>query len=161
MRIVRPLFATLGLAVLFCTVPAGAAPTPAPPDPAITALPGKMVAALVSNDAATLRANCAASATVVDEFAPYVWSGADACAKWAAAFKAFAAQMKITNPKGTVKPNPLVDISGNRAYMTAQLRFDATMAGKPVPEEGTWTFVLVKSGGAWKVTNLAWGTLHR
>jgi ketosteroid isomerase-like protein len=160
MRIFRPLFVTLGLSVLSCTAPAAAAPTPAPPDPALLALPGKMAAALIANDAAALRANCASSATVVDEFSPYVWSGPDACAKWSAAFKVFAAQVKLENPKATVKPNPFVDVSGNRAYMTAQVRFDATMAGKPVPEEGTWTIVVVKSGGAWKITNLAWGTLH-
>ena len=160
MRIVRPLFAMLGFAVLLSTLPAGAMPTPAPPDPAMTALPAKMIAALIADDVTALRANCASSSTVVDEFAPYAWAGADACVKWAAGFKAFAAQIKLTNVKGTAKPNPFVDVSGNRAYMTAQVHFGGTMAGKPITEDGSWTFVLVKSGGAWKITNLAWGTLH-
>lgn len=158
MRLVRALFASVF--ALAAGSAAMAQPSPAPPDPGIVALPAKMVAALISNDQAALRTNCAASATVIDEFPPYAWSGADACVKWAAAFKAFAAQMKLTNPKGTVKPKPFVDVSGTHAYMTAQVRFEALLSGKPFPEEGTWTFVLVKSGSGWKITHQVFGVLH-
>ncbi len=146
------------VAVLALGAPGSAAP---PPDPAMTALPAKMIAALVADDVATLRANCAATSTVMDEFAPYTWSGADACVRWAAAFKVFAAHLKLTGFKGTAAPHPFIDVTGNRAYMTANVTFHATMSDKPVTEEGTWTFVLAKSGAAWKITSLAWGTLHR
>jgi ketosteroid isomerase-like protein len=155
----RVVFAAAGLVAALCFPVAAGAQSP-PPDPAMLALPAKMAAALIANDAATLRSACAAKAAVIDEFPPYSWSGADACARWAAAFKVFAASLKLTNLKATVKANPFVDVSGTHAYLVAQVKFDAMMAGKPVPEEGTWTFVCVKSGGAWKVTNLTWGTLH-
>jgi ketosteroid isomerase-like protein len=158
MRLVRALFVALFVA-------AGSAATaqmasPPPPDPAIAALPAKMAAALIANDTATLRANCAATASVVDEFPPYSWNGPDACVKWAAAFKAFAVQMKLTNPKATIKPKPFVDTSATAAYMTAEMRFAGMLAGKPFSEEGTWTFVLVKSGGGWKITHQVFGVLH-
>lgn len=145
-------------AVLAIVAPASAAP---PPDPALTALPAKMIAALIADDAAALRANCAPSSTVVDEFAPYSWSGPDACARWAAAFKTFAAQAKLSGFKGTVAPKPFTDVTGSHAYVVAQVTFAAMMSGKPMSETGTWTFVLAKSGSAWKITSLAWGTLHR
>ena len=161
MRIVRPLFVTVALAVLSATAPALAQmASPPPPDPALLALPMKQATALIANDAATLRANCAASTTIVDEFAPYAWSGPDACVKWAAAFKAFAKQYKIANFKAAVLGTPFTDVSGTRAYMTARMSFHATMAGKPIPEEGTWTFVLTKAGGSWKITQQDWGVLH-
>jgi ketosteroid isomerase-like protein len=158
MRLVSLLLASLlGVAAGSAATAQMASP---PPDPAIAALPAKMAAALIANDSAALRANCAASATVVDEFAPYAWNGPDACVKWAAAFKAFAAQMKLTNPKATIKPKPFVDTSATAAYMTAQMRFAGTLAGKPFSEEGTWTFVLVKSGTGWKITHQVFGVLH-
>jgi hypothetical protein len=144
-------------AVLVLGAPAGAAP---PPDPALTGLPAKMIAALVADDVAALRANCAAGATVIDEFAPYTWSGPDACVRWAAAFKVFAAQAKLTGFKGAAAPNPFIDVTGSRAFMTAKVTFHAAMSGKAMTEEGTWTFVLAKSGTSWKITSLAWGTLH-
>lgn len=141
--------------------PAGSQTTSPPPaDPALLALPAQMIPLLIKNDAKALRAHCAPSGTIVDEFPPYSWSGADVCASWAAAFKQFAARIKMTNIKGNVKGTPFTDVNGSRAYMVAQVRFGGLVAGKPLTEDGTWTFVCVKSAGVWKVTNLAWGTLH-
>ena len=51
-------------------------------------------------------------------------------------------------------------LTGSRAFVTAKVTFHATMRGKPITEEGTWTFVAAKSGTAWKITSMAWGTLH-
>ncbi|HWT05317.1 MAG TPA: hypothetical protein VN224_06130 [Xanthomonadales bacterium] len=144
-------------AIVAAGLPASAAP---PPDPALAALPAKMIAALLTNDAATLRATCAPATPIIDEFAPYSWSGPDTCARWAAAFKAFAAQAKLSGFKGTVAPKPFIDVTGTKAYVVAQVTFTATMAGKPMSEQGTWTFVTAKSGTAWKITSMAWGTLH-
>lgn len=163
MRLLPSFFAAaLVASTLTATGALAADPVPTPtPDPAVLALPGKMVTALIADDAATLRAACAANATVVDEFSPYMWSGADACVRWAAGFKAFAKQAKLTNFKGTVLPKPFTDISGPRTYMVARVRFDALLDGKPISEEGTWTFVVVKTGAVQKIASLSWGTLHR
>ena len=140
--------------------PAFAAPTPPPPDPALLTLPEKFSTAMFAVDTATLRADCAANATVVDEFPPYSWTGADACVRWATAFKAFVAQAKLSGFQTTIAPKPFIDVSGNHAYLVAQVTFTAMMDGKRIPDVGTWTFVLAKSGTAWKITSLAWGTLH-
>jgi uncharacterized protein DUF4440 len=144
-------------AIVAVGLPASAAP---PPDPALAALPGKMIAALIADDVATLRAACAPSTTIIDEFAPYSWSGPDTCVRWAAAFKVFAAQAKLSGFKGTAAPKPFIDVTGNHAYVVAKVTFDAMMSGKPMSEQGTWTFVVAKSGTGWKITSMAWGTLH-
>jgi hypothetical protein len=144
-------------AVLAVGIPGSAAP---PPDPALAALPAKMLTALVAGDVATIRSSCAPSSTVIDEFSPYSWSGPDACIRWAAAFKAFATQMKMSGFKGMVAPKPFIDVTGNRAYVVGNVTFHATMSGTAISEQGTWTLVLMKSGAAWKITSLAWGTLH-
>jgi hypothetical protein len=161
MRLLSFFAAALVASTLTATGALAAEPAATPtPDPAVLALPGKMVTALIADDAATLRTLCAANATVVDEFSPYVWSGAGACVRWAAGFKAFAKEAKLTNFKGTVLPKPFTDITGPRTYLVARVRFDALLAGKPISEEGTWTFVVAKTGAAQKITALAWGTLH-
>jgi ketosteroid isomerase-like protein len=156
LRAFRPAAVALA-AIIAAGLPASAAP---PPDPALAALPGKMIVAFLANDVATLRAACAPSTAIVDEFAPYSWSGPDTCVRWAAAFKTFAAQAKLSGFKGSVAPKPFIDVTGNLAYVVAKVTFDATMSGKPMSELGTWTFVVSKSGTGWKITSLAWGTLH-
>ena len=156
----RVVLAAAGLVAALSLPLAGATQSPPPADPALLALPEKFSTAMFAVDTATLRANCAANATVVDEFPPYSWRGPDACVRWATAFKAFIAQAKLTSFQTTIAPNPFVDVSGNHAYLVAQVTFTAMMAGKRVPDVGTWTFVLVKSGTGWKITSLAWGTLH-
>ena len=156
-RAFRP--AAVALAALVAAAPSASAAAPPPIGP-LVALPAKMMAALIADDEATLRATCAPSSTVIDEFAPYSWSGPDACVTWAAAFKVFAAKMKMSGFKGSVAPKPFIDVSGNRAYVVAKVTFGAMMAGKPMSEQGTWTVVAMKSDGAWKITSLAWGTLH-
>lgn len=157
MRSVRALFAFL---VLTAVLAAGAPQPAAAADPGLAALAPKMAAALIADDVATLRAACAANATVVDEFAPYSWSGSDACVRWAAGFAAFAKQLGLTGFKATVAPKPFTDVTKKNAYVTARVTFDAMLKGKPISEAGTWTFVVVKDGTGWKITSMAWGTLH-
>ena len=140
---------------------AATAPASAKVDPAAMAVPAKISAAFEKNDGATLRTLCAADAVVIDEFPPYVWTGEEACVKWSADFVAFAKQIKLTNMHATLAPKPFVDMGGGRIYVTTRATGTAMFAGKPMTEAGTWTFVLVKDGNAWKAASLSWGTLHR
>ncbi len=157
MRPVRAFLAAAGLAA----VAAAGSPRPAgAADPGLAALAPKMAAALIADDVATLRAACAPNATVTDEFAPYSWSGSDACVRWAAGFAAFSKKLGLTGFRPTVAPKPFTDVTGKRAYVTARVSFDAMLKGKPISEAGTWTFVVVKDGAGWKITSMAWGTLH-
>jgi hypothetical protein len=161
MRLFRAFSAAAFAAALILGGPAGAAPpTAPPPDPALLALPQKMLDALIANDVPALRAACAPSSTVIDEFAPYSWSGPDACVRWSAAFKTFAAQLKLTGFKGTIAPMPFTDVSGSHGYITAKVTLHAMLSGKPISEQGTWAFVAAKAGTGWKITSVAWGTLH-
>ena len=68
--------------------------------------------------------------------------------------------MMLSGFKAKVAPNPFVGASAKNAYMVAKVQFTAMMARKPIPEEGTWTFVVAKSGAGWKISALAWATLH-
>ena len=154
-----PAFGLVALA-LSAALGAGSPAQAAAPDPALLALPANMATALIANDASALRAACAPSGTIVDEFSPYSWSGADVCVRWSNAFAAFAKQAKMSNFKATILPKPFTDVTGNRAYLVAQVKFDGIAAGKPFSELGTWTFVVTKNGGAWKIGSIAWGAIH-
>jgi len=144
----------LGLAT---ALPASAQSTPPPPDPVLLKLPAATLAAFVAGDSAALRSHCTAGATVIDEFPPYTWSGADACAGWLAAFKAFALHVKLTKLKGAVVGTPFVDAAGARGYVTARVHFTADIDGKPLTDDGTWTMVVTRTSGEWKATHIAWG----
>ena len=100
-----------------------------------------------------------ANATIVDEFPPYTWSGANAGMTWYSDWIKFSKNMKVTNPKGTLlKPTGFTQ-SGDRVYLVVPVNFGATVNGKPSMEHGTWTFTLQRSGAAWHIVTQSWGTV--
>lgn len=158
MRALRSLLALV--VILGCAAPAAAQMKPPPPDPALAALPGKIVAIMNSSNPGALQTMCAANATIVDEFPPYLWTGAGSCAKYTTAFKGFLAQAKLTGLSGGVTGTPYTDSSGNNGYVTAHIHFTGKMAGKPAVDDGWWAIVAVKSGGTWKIASISWALSH-
>src|SRR5690349_13132159 len=68
-------------------------------------------------DAKTALAACADDAYIIDEFAPYEWHGAGACAKWANDYEADAKKNSITDGVVTIGKPKHVDVSGDHAYV--------------------------------------------
>ena len=74
-------------------------------------------------DSAKSIASCADDASVIDDFPPFEWRGAGACANWSKAFDGFAQKNGITDPVGTIgKPKQFV-VSGERAYVVVPATF--------------------------------------
>ncbi len=147
-------------AVLAVSAPASAQPKPPAPDPALVALPGKLVAAFNGDSKAAVQALCAPSGTVVDEFPPYQWTGADACGKDYDAFAVWAKQVKLTKPHGVIVGTPYVDTSGSHGYVSFHVHNTGLIAGKPAVDDGVFSIVATKTGGSWKITTMAWALLH-
>jgi hypothetical protein len=99
---------------------------------------------------------CAASATVVDDFAPYVWSGPGACAKWIAGLDQLAKSMAMSKLGVAGGKTLYVDGTATRGEVVVEARFTAQMGGRSVYETGAWTFVLTKTSGTWKFAAMAW-----
>lgn len=100
---------------------------------------------------------CASPATVVDEFAPHIWTGPTACADWGKAYQKNALDNHIT--KGTVtmgKPWQLM-IDGDRAYVVVPVKFHWLQSGKPgVEPASVFTLVLGKSAAGWSIMSWTW-----
>jgi hypothetical protein len=101
--------------------------------------------------------DCAAQASIVDEFPPHAWQGATACADWAKDFDAYNTQNKITDAIVTLGKPWHVDITGDRAYAVISANYTFKKDGKPVKETGSvWTAALQKVAGVWRITGWAW-----
>jgi ketosteroid isomerase-like protein len=111
-------------------------------------------------DSAKSIASCADDAAVIDDFPPFEWRGAGACANWSKAFDGFAQQNGITDPAGTIGKPKQFTVSGDRAYVVVPATFGYTMKGKPVKLTAIATFSLHKTASGWRITSWSWATTN-
>jgi hypothetical protein len=117
------------------------------------------LASLNTSSAKPLAGIYTTNATIVDEFAPYSWSGANAGSMWFNDFGKFAKSVGLTNAKGTLLKPTAFNMSGDRAYLVIPLDFGGMMKGKAIKEHGTWTFTLQRTGSTWRIVTQSWGTV--
>ena len=98
----------------------------------------------------------APSASMVDEFAPFSWSGANVLQAWGGDYGRYAQAHKDTAPAMAMKGTPRIETGGDRAYAVVPAVFTFKRAGKAMHEDGTMTFVLVKGGADWKIGSFTW-----
>jgi ketosteroid isomerase-like protein len=109
-------------------------------------------------DPAKSISSCADDAVVIDDFPPFEWRGAGACANWSKAFDGFAQQNGISEPVGTVGKPKRFMVKGDHAYVVVPATFGYTMKGKPVKLVATATFSLRKTAAGWRITAWSWAT---
>jgi ketosteroid isomerase-like protein len=104
-------------------------------------------------------AACAPSTTVVDEFAPYLWQGANACAAWANDFDADAKKKGITDAIVKLAKPRHVFVTGDKAYLVVGTSYDYKQGKKKVSQTGaTLTAALQKGPDGWRITAWTWST---
>lgn len=102
-------------------------------------------------------AACAPTAHIIDEFAPYAWSGENACAVWANDYIADASKKGLTDGVVTLRAARHVFVEGERAYVVAPVDYAYKIGGKASGQTGsTLTVALEKLNGHWKITQWAW-----
>ncbi len=99
----------------------------------------------------------AAEISIIDEFAPYHWMGANAFQTWGADFGADSQKHGITDPKLTLGKPSRTDVSGDRAYVVTPVVYSFKDHGHPMAEPAQMTFALQGGPGAWKITGWAFG----
>jgi len=108
-------------------------------------------------DVKAVAATCSDQAAILDEFPPYEWHGAGACAKWTEAYDSDAKQNAITDGVVTLATPTHVDVSGDRAYVVVPANYKFKKNGKPVQEVGSiLTIALQKSASGWRITGWSW-----
>jgi hypothetical protein len=108
-------------------------------------------------DTKTIISTCADQTSILDEFPPYEWHGAGACAKWISDFDADAKKNGITDGVVTLSNPSHVDISADRAYVVIPANYTFKQKGKPVGETGSIiTLVMQISQAGWRITGWSW-----
>jgi ketosteroid isomerase-like protein len=109
------------------------------------------------NDAKMSTAACAQQTSIIDDFAPYTWSGAGGCLAWVNAYHAWAKQNGISDGAVTLGNTSYMEVVGDRAYVVVPTEFSYKMNGKPMKEAGAkLTVVLHKGASGWLITAWTW-----
>jgi uncharacterized protein (TIGR02246 family) len=138
--------------------PADQPPTPEPP-PQIIALAQAVVDAANANDASKFAGLYTDDAIVIDELAPYVWTGASAGAQWWTAVAKILVANKVASLHAAALSISECRVSGDAAYMITPLRItETTAAGKTRTELGTQTYTFRNVDGTWKISSAVWTT---
>jgi len=116
----------------------------------------RLVESLNARHTATMRRTCATSATVIDDFPPYTWSGSDACRRWFAALEQSLIATGTTDFKVTKATPIFSDATPSRAYIVLAMRLSMKVKRKAASQAGDWTLVMRKHGTTWLVTTAAW-----
>lgn len=99
---------------------------------------------------------------IVDEFAPYLWTGKSSFPTWIADYDKDAKAQGITNPLVTMDA-PLVNtISGDRAYLVCPMTYSYKLKSVAMREPARMAMVLHKEGAVWRFMSWTWtGTVPK
>ena len=90
---------------------------------------------------------------IVDEFAPFVWTGPNAARTWAEEFDADAKAHKISEPRMDYAAPIRAESDGNSAYIVLPTVYRIKRDGRPMSAAGTMTFVMTRQATGWKIAS--------
>jgi hypothetical protein len=93
---------------------------------------------------------------IVENFAPYLFSGADSLSRWAAGFAAHAREGGLSELSVRFGKAHDLSLSGSRAHFSLPTTWTGRAKGTGFVEDGGWSFVLVRDGSAWAIACYAW-----
>lgn len=145
----------LVLCVLGAAPPRSASSGPSPG--MMTTIHG-VLAAVNAGDAARVGSYFAIKSTVIDENAPYVWSGSGAGETWWRAVAAMNEEGHVQQFHASALPIRYWSESGTKAYVVVPLVITLIANGKPARETGLWTLTLQRLGTVWVIDTATWAT---
>lgn len=97
---------------------------------------------------------------IVENFAPFVFKGRNAVARWESGFRAHAAE--LTDLAASFDAAHDFSAAGNRVYFALPTTWTGRDGGRPFEEHGVWAFVLEKASAAaghatWRIVGYGWG----
>jgi SnoaL-like domain len=105
---------------------------------------------------AAFAAYASGTVTIVDEFAPHRWTGANAAHAWAAAYDQHARATGVSDGHVNYGAPTREEVEGGVAYVIVPTVYVYKEHGQPVSEEGQMTFVLRTERGGWKIQAWTW-----
>lgn len=116
------------------------------------------VAAENADNGSMLNSFFAPNAVVVDEFAPFVWSGHDAAAHWWQAMDSTNASTHVSAMHIQIQKITQANVTHDSAYVVVRLAITWRDHGKPWREVGLWALTLRDSANRWKIVSASWAT---
>ena len=92
---------------------------------------------------------------IVEDFAPYVFAGKDAAARWDAGFRQHAIPLK--DLKFSFGPAHDFELTGDRVFFVLPTTWRGVYKDRRFEEHGAWSFVLKNAGGRWRILAYGWG----
>jgi hypothetical protein len=106
--------------------------------------------------------NSPGGTTIIDEFAPFTWTGPKAFDDWGAGFGADAKALGITEPKVSLSAPIVMNVTAEHAYLIYPAAYTYKLKGVSMREPAHMAFALRKEGSAWKIAAWTWsGTVPK
>jgi len=92
---------------------------------------------------------------IIENFAPYIYVGKDAAARWNTGYRRHVAQLRDLKVSfGTAHD---FERTGDRVYFVLPATWGGLQPGGRFEEHGAWSFVLERSSGQWRILAYGWG----
>jgi hypothetical protein len=94
---------------------------------------------------------------IVENFAPFLFSGPQAQERWEAGFRAHQADSAESGLVAQFGRAHDFRESGGRAYFSLPTIWTGLTGNRPFEEHGAWSFVLERHGEGWRILGYGWG----
>lgn len=144
------LAAAAGLAML------AAVPSLASDKTDVMAVVDQMTGAFNKGDMTAWSGLCTDNAVIIDNMAPYIWQGPNACANWWNDFEASSKKNDMNWGKVSHDKPWNITVSGDEAYAALPTRYAYKHKGKAGLDHGSLTFAFHKLNGSWRIAGWTW-----
>jgi len=104
-------------------------------------------------DPAAFKAGHAPNSVIVDEFPPFIWTGADAPASWLADFAEYSATTGISDVHFDHAAPAQARSNGDSAYVMVPVILRLRAGSKTLSAAGQLALVMMRTATAWKVAS--------
>jgi hypothetical protein len=132
-------------------------PSPAVDSAAVMKPVHEFVASFNKGDATTTDAGCSHVTSILDDFPPHEWHGADACRSWMRSYRVYTSANGLADMIITLGSPKHVDVAGDRAYVVVPASYTIKVHGTLVNKTNSIvTFALERVATAWRISGWAW-----
>ena len=124
------------------------------PDSAMLEPVEKIARFIATGDVACLSAFATRDVVILENFAPHLFSGPDAVARWASDMREHA--KTLTDLRHSFGPAQDFTRGGEHVFFSLPTHWQGKTQGRPFHEDGGWSFLLVKEAGGWRVKSYGW-----
>ncbi len=134
-----------------------ASPAAAAPSTATLLVPiDRLIRGIDTQSIGTIASAYVFAPSIVDEFAPFRWSGGAAATRWSRDFAEDARTSGLTHVRVVRHAPSYTSFAHGRAWLVVPTDYSYDVAGKAQRESAAWTFVLVSGARGWRIETSTW-----